>query len=574
LSQFRYNHFRRAKDIIVFNIILMKISSILQRFDQSCLVLLVLCCVLFFVRLGVPGLTDPDEGRYAEIAREMLVTGDYLTPHLNLLPYLEKPPLVYWLTAVSLKLGGHTEWAARAIPALSAIGGVLAVYWFAATLWGRRTGFWAGLITATSSGFFLLARLLTLDMTLTCFLTWAIALTYVAVRNRERRYLWWAYLAMGLAVLTKGPVGLALPALIFLLWFAFQKRWWDFWRLWHPGGALILAVVVLPWYILVGLRNPEFWHYFLVHENLQRFLAPQVHAGQPFYFYLGVLAAGFLPWLFLLPWAWQAALPASAPPEAKGDRLFLGLWFGVIFVFFSLARAKLFPYLLPALPPLALLLALALTGNRETENFHPAAWRWTLGLWLFLALLGLLGLAVVALFAPVIWEKLTPLAPYPLWYCLILALTAISLLACPPPLTPRPYLLLGSSLLLCLVLLGAWERLAADRSPKPLAQVIKSHWQADDIVVGFQYYSQALSFYTGQPLYLFQTRGELEFGLQQEPQNPYYLHWPAQLPALLGRHPNFFVILTPDNVKFFQSLYTGPLRYLGQWKNYLLIGNP
>lgn len=552
----------------------MKTISILQRFDQSCLVLLVLCCALFFGRLGVPGLTDPDEGRYAEIAREMLVTGDYLTPHLNFLPYLEKPPLVYWLTAASLKLGGQNEFAARAIPAVSAVGGVLAVFWLAGTLWGPRTGFWAGLITATSSGYFLLARLLTLDMSLTCFLTWAMALAYVAVRNQKRRYLWWAYLAMGLAVMTKGPVGVALPALIFFIWFAIQKRWWDFRQLWHPGGGLILAVVVLPWYILVGLRNPEFWNFFLVHENLQRFLAPQVHAGQPFYFYLGVLAAGFLPWIFLLPWAWQAAVPASPPPEAGRDRLFLGIWFAVIFGFFSLARAKLFPYLLPGLPPLALLVARALAGGPDAGHFHTAAWRWTLGVWFFLALLGLLALAAVTIFFPVPWEPLAPFAPYPLAYCLILALSAIALLAQPPTSTSRPYVLLISALLLSLVLLGAWEKVAASRSPRPLAQVIKSHWHADDILVGFQHYSQAVSFYTGQPFYLFQTRGELEFGLQQEPQNPYYLHWPAQLPELLQRHPNFFVLITPENVKFFQTLYTGPLRYLDQWKNYLLIGNP
>ena len=240
----------------------MKTSPILQRFDQSCLLLLVLCCLLFFGRLGVPGLTDPDEGRYAEIAREMLVTGDYLTPHLNFLPYLEKPPLVYWLTAISLNFGGGTEWAARLIPALSAIGGVLAVFWLATTLWGARTAFLAGMVTATSSGYFLLARLLTLDMSLTCFMTWGISLAYVALRNQARHYLPWAYLALGLAVLTKGPVGVVLPALIFLVWFAAEKQWGSIRQLWHSGGALLLAAVVLPWYILVGWRNPDFWSYF------------------------------------------------------------------------------------------------------------------------------------------------------------------------------------------------------------------------------------------------------------------------------------------------------------------------
>jgi 4-amino-4-deoxy-L-arabinose transferase-like glycosyltransferase len=120
----------------------MKASPILQRFNQPFLFLLVIGVGLFFFRLGVPGLMDPDEGRYAEIAREMLVSGDFITPQLNFLPYLEKPPLVYWLTALSLSVGGLNEWAARFMPALSAIGGVLAVYWLAAKLWGAGTGFW------------------------------------------------------------------------------------------------------------------------------------------------------------------------------------------------------------------------------------------------------------------------------------------------------------------------------------------------------------------------------------------------------------------------------------------------
>ena len=319
----------------------------------------------------------------------MLVTGDYLTPHLNFLPYLEKPPLVYWLTAISLNFGGSTEWAARLIPALSAIGAVLAVFWLATVLWGARTAFLAGMVTATSSGFFLLARLLTLDMSLTCFMTWGISLAYVALRNQARHYLPWAYLALGLAVLTKGPVGVVLPALIFLVWSAVEKQWGNIRQLWHSGGALLLAALVLPWYILVGWRNPDFWRYFFWHENIQRFLAPQVHAGQPWYFYIGVLAAGFLPWIFLLPWACKASVPESSPPEVYRDRKFLIIWFMVIFLFFSLARSKLFPYLLPGLPPVAMLVARALSENPASAYFYNANWRWTLRISLFLVAPGI-----------------------------------------------------------------------------------------------------------------------------------------------------------------------------------------
>lgn len=552
----------------------MKTAPIFQRFNQPCFFLLVLCCFLFFFRLGSPGLMDPDEGRYAEIAREMLVSGDFLTPQLNFLPYLEKPPLVYWLTAISLHWGGLNEWAARLIPALSALGGVMAVYWLASHLWGPGTGFLAGMVTATSSGYFLLGRILILDMTLTCFMTWGMALGYLALRNQRRSYLPWAYLAVGLAVLAKGPVGLVLPGLIFLTWLGLQRRWREVLDLWHAGGAVILAMVVLPWYILVAWHNPDFLDYFFFQEHIQRFLAPRVHAGQPVYFYLGVLAAGFLPWVFFLPWAWRASKAEADSPEDSRDRLFLFVWFGVIFLFFSLARAKLFPYLLPGLPPVAMLVARGLAGSPASETSDSPGWRWTLQVWLGLALLTFGALMVVAAFFPTLWERLAFISPYPAVFSLALAIPPILLLTGLLPFSRRQYLLVGSALILNLLLIFAVERVAEIRSPKPLAQVINSHQQADRIILGFQHYSQTLSFYTGQPWYLFQKRGELEFGLQQRPENPYYLHWPAQLPVLLGQHPGSMVIINRDNLKIFQGMYTGPITVLAQWKNYLLISTP
>jgi 4-amino-4-deoxy-L-arabinose transferase-like glycosyltransferase len=517
---------------------------------------------------------DPDEGRYAEIAREMLVSGNYLTPHLNFLPYLEKPPLVYWLTALALHLGGFNEWAARLIPALSALGGVLAVYWLASHLWGPGTALLAGLVTATSSGYFVLARLLLLDMTLTCFMTWGLALAYVAVRKQRRLYLPWAYLAFGLAVLAKGPVGLVLPALIFLTWLGLQRRWRDFLSLWHTGGALILAAIVLPWYILVAWHNPDFFHYFFFQEHIQRFLAPKVHAGQPFYFYLGVLAAGFLPWAFFLPWAWVASKPKSTDLEAYRDRRFLLVWFGVIFLFFSLARAKLFPYLLPGLPPLAMLVARALANLVEQKDSSSPGWRWTMWVWLGLALLIFLSLMILAAFFPMIWERLAFISPYPVVIVLTLAIPPILLLAGLVPPARCHYLLVGSAITLNLLLVFTIERVAEIKSPKPLAQLINSHRQADDIIVGFQLYSQSISFYTAQPWYLFQTKGELEFGMQQQPGNPYYKHWPTELVKLLHTHQDFFVIINQDNLKTFQSIYPEPITALGQWKNYLVIRRP
>ncbi|MBM4289057.1 MAG: phospholipid carrier-dependent glycosyltransferase [Deltaproteobacteria bacterium] len=545
-----------------------------QKINLSFFLLMGVTGFLFFFRLGVPGLMDPDEGRYAEIAREMLVLGDFVTPHLNFLPYLEKPPLVYWLTAFSLALGGLNEWAARFIPALSAMGGVLAVYWLVNKLAGPWAAFLAGMVTATSSGYFILGRLLILDMTLTCFLTWGIGLTYLAVRNQERRYLPWAYLTLALAVLAKGPVAVVLPGLIFSTWFLIRRDFWGFFRLWHPGGVLIFAVVVFPWYILVALTNPDFWHYFFWQEHLERFLTPRIHAGQPFYFYAGVLVASFLPWIFLLPWAWGRLGSERSSVQTRQDRLFLILWFGVVFVFFSLARAKLFPYLLPALPPVAILVGWALaTQEMQGSRDDSPVWAWSLRVWCSLALLLVMGLVISAVFFPLLWDRLAFLAPYPLAY--MTALAGLPLLLSARLLSPvnQGRLLLAGAVGLNLLLLLGIERVAEVRSPRSMAQAIQARWSDDSALVGFHLYSQGISFYARQPFHLFRIRGELDFGLSQRPDNPYYFTREEQLRELLRQHPHFFVLVDKKKLKIFQEISKDPITILTQWKNQLLITN-
>ncbi len=163
-------------------------------------------------------MMDPDEGRYAEIAREMLLLQDWLIPHLNLLPYLEKPPLVYWLTALSFLAQGPSSWAARLPSALSALGGIFLAYGLGRAFWGPAAGVLSGLILATCGGYVAMGRLITLDMALALFLNLGVGLGYLAL-SRERRSLWpLAYLALALGVLTKGPVALVLAGIIWAAW--------------------------------------------------------------------------------------------------------------------------------------------------------------------------------------------------------------------------------------------------------------------------------------------------------------------------------------------------------------------
>ena len=297
------------------------------------LILMVAGLVIFFYRLGVPGLMDPDEGRYAEIAREFFVLRDWGIPHLNLLPYLEKPPLVYWLTALSFKVCGFTELAARLPSAVSALGGVFLAYGLGRALWGPGPGVLGALVLASAAGYVVLGRILTLDMAFALCLNLGIGLGYLALSRGQNRLWPWAYFALALAVLTKGPVALVLAGLVWVIWVMVNRR---------SGRPLIqircwvlLAVITLPWFVYVQWRYPEFFRFFILEQHLLRFLTPAIHP-EPLWYYVPVLLGLLLPWTWLLPWT-LAARDRWRDPDYR----FLVIWAAVIVVFFSLSRGKL-----------------------------------------------------------------------------------------------------------------------------------------------------------------------------------------------------------------------------------------
>ena len=346
--------------------------------------------VIFFYRLGAPGLMDPDEGRYAEIAREMFVLKDWLVPHLNLFPYLEKPPLVYWFTALSFKALGYNELAARLPSAVSALGGLFLAYALGRVMWGPAAAFLGATVLATCAGYVALGRLLTLDMTFSFLVNFGIGLGYLALRQ-ERPRLWpWAYAALALAVLTKGPVALILAGLVWGLWVVDPRADLEM-SLIQPWSWLLLAVLVLPWFAYLQWRLPEYFRFFILEQNFGRFLTPAIHP-QPWYYFGPVLLGLLLPWTFLLPWAWWAPRRERDP-----DRVFLLIWAGVVLVFFSLSRGKLAPYILPALLPLALLL------GRRLADFSDSLRAWTIdrGLRLSLWVWTMAGLVLVGL---LLWQ--------------------------------------------------------------------------------------------------------------------------------------------------------------------------
>jgi len=310
------------------------------------------CYVFFFHGIGSIGLLGPDEPRYAAIARNMMETGDYVTPRLYGMPWFEKPVLMYWLAAIGFKIFGISETGARLPSAVAATICVFVLYWCGRKLWDRATGFVAGLILATSIGWFAFARAASMDMLLTTSLTIALVCFLVALNDSTPRRRWWFYgfyAALGVGLLAKGPIVVLLPALS-LAGFSLLRGNRNEWKTWHPKAIWITAAISAPWFIACAAVNGwTFINVFFVSHNIERFTTPVFGHDRPVFFFLPVLLLLTFPWTFLL---------ISALRRRFGMTEQILLWWTIVpFVFFSISRSKLPGYILPMVPPIALLLA-------------------------------------------------------------------------------------------------------------------------------------------------------------------------------------------------------------------------
>lgn len=332
-----------------------------MRIDRRAL-LLPAVMVTFFLQLSSGPLNEPDEARYAEIAREMLATGDWVTPRVNGVPYFVKPPLVFWLTALSFRGLGETEFAARLVPAVAGAIGVAATVAIGTALYDCEVGFFSGLFLATTPLYFGLSQALTPDVPLTALLTIATGSFLVALRQDQRgrrTLILLGWVAAALSTLAKGFVGVVLPLAVTFVAIAVRRDWHKIRAIEWGIGLSFYAILVLPWFVLMSFRNPDFFWAFFVNEHVLRFASTVHHRGGPLLYYVPVLFLGGLPWslgaLAALPgetrrqWIPAIEAPASSVLEPA-------LWVGIPFLFFSAAGSKLPSYILPVFPPVAILM--------------------------------------------------------------------------------------------------------------------------------------------------------------------------------------------------------------------------
>lgn len=324
-------------------------------------------CLVWFGTLSMRTLVPTDEGRYAEIAREMAMTGDFITPRLNGIKYFGKPPLQAWITALTFRQFGVGEWQERLWPAICGLLGILMVFHAGRRVYGERVGFTVALVLGASWYWAMAGHTNSYDMSLSAMMTVALGGLLIAQHanalHERRNWMLVCWAGMALAVMSKGLVGIVLPGAVLVLYTLVSRDWLVWKRLHISAGLLLFLAITMPWFVLVSIRNPEFPYFFFVREHFQRF-ASNVHLrAEPWHYFIPLLLVGVMPWLGVLAQSLRNGVreARNAAPLCgfKANRL-LVVWSVFIFVFFSISNAKLPSYILPVFPALALLIAVYL----------------------------------------------------------------------------------------------------------------------------------------------------------------------------------------------------------------------
>jgi 4-amino-4-deoxy-L-arabinose transferase-like glycosyltransferase len=323
-------------------------------------------------------LVPPDEGRYAEMAREMFASGDWITTRLNGIKYFEKPPLQTWMNALTFAVFGLGDWQARLWTGLCGLLGVGLTGYAGMRVFGERIGFYAALVLASSLYWALCSQINSVDMSLSAMMTVSLCALLVAqrddaTRSEQRNWMLLCWAGMALSVLAKGLIGLVLPGAVLVLYTLFARDWNIWARLHLVKGLLLFFLVAAPWFVLVGLKNPEQPHFFFIHEHFDRFLLKEHHREAAWWVFFALLAIGSVPWVGVL--VQSLALGARREEPAEGapalrfrPRLLLLVWVAFIILFFTKSNSKLPGYIVPVFPAVALLMANYLdVGTRRSR---------------------------------------------------------------------------------------------------------------------------------------------------------------------------------------------------------------
>lgn len=522
-------------------------------------------------------MATPDEARYVEIPREMLVTGDFVTPRLNGVKYFEKPPLFYWAEALALKVFGLKEGFLRLPNVLIALLCCLATYGIGRKQYGPSIGLKAALILGLTPLFCAMAQFITLDMMVSCLITFALYSFWNGMQAPlpqtrfsfktpsgaySRRFWFWSFAFFcALAVLTKGLVALAIPGPVILLWLTLSKQWGKLLPAYIPSAILVFLVIALPWHILVSLKNPEFAYKYFIVEHFLRYTTTIHQRYQPFWFFVPIFLAGSLPWSLWIPSLLKESWNPSSPQKPFFQ--FLGIWALWVLLFFSFSSSKLIPYIVPAFPPLALLVASQMARKREQK----------LPFLLFpLTCFAAAIFGAVAIYFPHLLltgkEGLIPFVASLSIACFLLGLVGLTRYhlgaICLFPLILMVFLKMGAPL-------------AQRFSYKDIALQIKTYnqryFESKAKTIAISFYPQELPVYLQETILLMGDKGELEFGTEVEDTRSWMIDEPRLLEYWAQKTPYFAVIASP-HLEALQKKYPHFTAYpLGKDQGILIITN-
>lgn len=531
--------------------------------------------IVSFITLGIPSLFTPDEGRYAEIPREMLASGNFLVPHLDGVIYFEKPPLIYWLTAFFIHVFGYSNWAVRAINGIFSVLGCLSIYYASRTLFNRRVGILAALITSSSLLYIAINHMLTMDAGLSFFVTLSLLSFMLGIRETHRTsqtlWLWAAYIFAGLAFLCKALIGIVFPMMIIGLWIMVLNRWYLLKQMRIATGLLLFLAITMPWLILTERAVPSFFNQFFIVQEFARYATPIEHRHMALASYFSVVILGFFPWTVWIVQTVRFNLPSSWKlRQLSAEPLFLIIWAGAIILFFAFSKSILIPYLLPIIAPLSILTARYIDSRWEQSLLKSQ----NISIGILIGLCITLGLGV---FSVPFFQTLTR----PHFTSLILAFISLCFL--------MSAALSGyfwrkgqfKKIILCMLILPwlvmnlVW--LAApnivNRSIKPLAvdltPLLQQNPQA--VVISYNTYYQDLPYYLKRKVMIVNWRDELSYGYSIDPTVSKWMINEDKLWPLWNHGQRVYMVMSQQDYK---RLYPNHNLYIiGSTLNDVLVTN-
>ena len=539
------------------------------------LLLLLIYAALWFGTLNYRHLIPSDEGRYAEMAREMLVTGDWVTPRYNGYKYFEKPPLQIWATAATFQLFGIGDWQARLWTALTGFLTILAIGFTGAKIYNARAGWLAAVVLASSPMWVISGHFNSLDMGLSAFLVASLCSLLIAqtshTQSSRRHWMWACWIFMALATLSKGVIGAAIPAMVFVI-YSISARDWKIWTRLHLfTGTILFLAITAPWFVLVAQRNPEFLEFFFIHEHLQRFTQDAHSRTGPIYYFVPLLLIGLLPWVAQLPGSITQAWQERSKTFSCG--WLLSCWFLVIFAFFSVSQSKLPGYIIPVFPALALLIGNRLDHLLDQNNSLSFTWRFqTIG-FAVLAGIGFLFLSNIGKQARP--DEVEAYAQYVHWIiAALIVLIAFCLYASFQSKRNgiQSIVSFAWGFFLCAIIAGTGhETLGRAVSGIDLVNQVKSSIPEKVNFYSVRLLDHTVPFYLGRTMIMVQSPDELEFGVNQEPDlwiptmEAFIARWQEDQSAYAMMVPEVFIELQAKNL---------PMQEVGRDSRRVIVKHP